>query len=234
MTRPAAPTACRLLDDRHVRRPRHPPGRRRVAGPEHGVKHHRGAKDSVAVELSDGLPVTAAWPVRRSTSSASTGFGVGLGACDQRAAAEASTAKTCRASLDRMTGVAVHHRVADVRGPRPTPACDERRRVGGAVAPLSSRLGGRRPSRRPSSALTDGTASSGATSRIGRHIFEFDGKSRSTCRDDAGGLRRDPARALWDGEGAAGLRHRLQARVCPRLTYVGPLLDARRPPLVGV
>ena len=52
--------------------------------------------------------------------------------------------------------------------------------------------------------------------RVGRHLFELDGKIKFVPVADGGVAERDRSRALVGAEGAAGLPHRVQARDVPR------------------
>lgn len=155
-----------------------------------GIKHH-GAKVTAGREISlDGLPVldlarTAVDVIREH------GCDVGLGACDFALRHGVPRAELI-AVTEEMRGwprVSTAREVVDLADPGAENAGES-----GARA-LVLELGIGRP--QTQFGLTDGGRTVWCDLRVGRHIFEFDGRVKYTPASAGGVAGKDPGQALW-------------------------------------
>jgi len=160
-------------------------GRRSKAG----ITHHGAAFPSSQTTVIDGLPVldlarTAVDVVREH------GVDVGLGACDFALRLGVSRADLA-AVVDGMEG---WPRVCTVREVVDLADAGAENAGESAARSLVLELGIGRP--QTQFGLSDGGRAAWCDLRVGRHIFEFDGRVKYTPTTD-GGLAEDPGAVLW-------------------------------------
>jgi len=155
-----------------------------------GIKPHGAAYSPDQVQVVDGLPCLD--PARTAVDvTREHGLSVGVGACDHvlRAGGSRADLRAACAVMRCWPHVGIVREAVELADGGADNAAESASRV------LVTELGVGRPETQ--FGLTDGGRTVWCDLRVGRHIFEFDGRVKYTPRGEGGVADGDPRAAVW-------------------------------------